>query len=118
MSLPFTFGVELEMCIAFIEEGSTDPDPTTTETKPLIFPPLTNSPETTNAKIRQGHRVIAHIESTIAASGYEIDPGKGGSQTALNWEVVIDSSIRSHPDPTDPRGEYGWEYQGIEVRSR
>jgi hypothetical protein len=130
MSLPFTFGVELEFNVALMldENGS--------ETKIVLFARVEEDKPSgyrtergeplfeTLEEIKQEDlvnvstykdSVIQHIRNTIRKANFPIDsknlPGTAPVTDITGWQVITDNNIEG---PVDP-GNWGW--VGIEVIS-
>ncbi|KAG4439690.1 hypothetical protein IFR05_004827 [Cadophora sp. M221] len=118
MSKSFTFGVELEMMVAFVLEGEEKPD--STETRIVVFPSNDEPRDPENESRHTGEfppafyksRIIAEFKRTIGKGGF---PVASTETDTSGWAVVGDTSLNHPTDTEEETEDYDW--CGIEVKT-
>ncbi|KAL5318852.1 hypothetical protein ACEPPN_013919 [Leptodophora sp. 'Broadleaf-Isolate-01'] len=118
MNKPFTFGVELEMMVAFVVEGQKKPD--LKETRTVVFASR-NEPRDLEIESRYASefypafyksRIIAEFKRIIGEAGF---PVASTETDTSGWAVVGDTSL-NHPTDTEMETE-GYSWCGIEIKT-
>ncbi|KAE8453330.1 hypothetical protein EG329_011398 [Mollisiaceae sp. DMI_Dod_QoI] len=115
MSLPISFGVELEFCLAYLHDSSHIPE--SAETRHLKFSPGPTDITTPHPKRYEYQtRVHRHIASLLHTCGFPINL-KNPSATSIHvWQVTDDPTIAG-PLPSHPSYHPSYHYLGVEIKT-